>query len=295
MNHSETPAGLDPLRGAPLDLRRGVRLQVSHWHGRTPAMVFLHGALGNRFNWRPQIEYGLARGRECLTYDLAGHGQSSAYPRYSIGRHCRDLGRLLERCGISAPLLIAHSYGVPIALEWARRQPVGGLVLAAGGTHELQPWWEQPLMRWMRYGGRQLFRSPWMQVLNRSWMSDSSEPSVDRFWRESPIPTDEEPYRSIEAFWGYNFHRRSAPVHWSNNSALILSGGRDPMFTRAMGETLADRFDQGQHLHLPDCGHLLMVEAAETVNQAIDEWMAESGLDGAGRDNPAGDHPNPTA
>ncbi|MFM8277008.1 MAG: alpha/beta fold hydrolase [Cyanobium sp.] len=140
MNHSDAPPAIDPLQGESQELRRGVTLQVAHRPGNNPPLAFLHGALGNRFNWRPQIEYGPSRGWECLADDLAGHGQSSRYSRSSIGRHCRDLGRLLEHRGITRPLLVAHSSGVPIALEWARRQAVRGLVLAAGGTHELDPW-----------------------------------------------------------------------------------------------------------------------------------------------------------
>lgn len=270
---------MDPLQGESQELRRGVTLQVAHSAGTNPPLVFLHGALGSRFNWRPQIEYGLSRGWECLAYDLAGHGQSSPYPRYSIGRHCRDLGRLLEHCGITRPLLVAHSYGVPIALEWARHRSVRGLVLAAGGTHELDPWWEQPLMRLMRLGGRQLFRFQRVQELNRSLLSASDHPAVDRFCRESPIPFNVEPYRSLEIFWGYNFFQRPATRRWSQIPALILSGGRDPMFNLAMGDALAARFDQGRHQHLPDCGHLLMAEEPEMVNRSIANWIANEGLD----------------
>ena len=91
---------LDLLMGEQIHLRRGVDFQVSHHPGKPPALVFLHGGLGNRFNWRWQYEFAVAQGWEALAYDLAGHGQSPPYPRYSIGRHCRDLTRLLDRFSI---------------------------------------------------------------------------------------------------------------------------------------------------------------------------------------------------
>ena len=275
--------GLDPLQGESEALRRGLNLQVAHQPGNSPPLVFLHGALGNRFNWRSQVEFGVAQGWECLAYDLAGHGQSSAYQRYSIGRHCRDLKRLLERRGIARPLLVAHSYGVPLALEWARRWPVRGLVLIAGGTHGLDPWWEQPLMRVMRGGGRQLFRSQWIQAFNRNWVSGSTHPATARFLEESPIPVELEPYRSIETFWGYNFHRKRDSERVFQIPAFILSGGEDPMFSQTMGDTLASCFLHGRHHHLRSCGHLLMAEEPETVNQLIANWIAAEGLDQPGR------------
>lgn len=81
----------DLMVGETIHLQRGVDLQVCHSPGQTPALVFLHGGLGNRFNWRSQYEFFQSQGREVLAYDLAGHGQSQPYNRYSVGRHCRDL------------------------------------------------------------------------------------------------------------------------------------------------------------------------------------------------------------
>lgn len=130
----------DLLTGKPLRLRPGVQLQVCHQAGAQPAIAFLQGGLGNRYNLRSQYEFAVQQGWEAIAYDLAGHGQSSPYSRYSIGRHCRDLTRLLHHFQIQRPILFAHSYGVPIALEWCQRHPVAGLVLVAGGTHDLDPW-----------------------------------------------------------------------------------------------------------------------------------------------------------
>ena len=131
--------GEDLLQGETVQLRSGVKLQVCYQAGQAPVLVFLHGGLGNRFNWRSQYEYFQAQDQAVLAYDLAGHGQSSPYRRYSIGRHCRDLSRLLQQLQIHNPVLCCHSYGVPIGLEWARTHPVQGLVLIGGGTHDLDP------------------------------------------------------------------------------------------------------------------------------------------------------------
>jgi pimeloyl-ACP methyl ester carboxylesterase len=98
----------DRLTGQRIHLRRGVELQVCHLPGRSPAWVFLHGGLGNRFNWRSQYEFAADQGWEALVYDLAGHGDSRPHPRYSMGRHRRDLGRLLQWFRIEASVLCCH-------------------------------------------------------------------------------------------------------------------------------------------------------------------------------------------
>jgi pimeloyl-ACP methyl ester carboxylesterase len=267
---------LDPLQGTAVRIRPTVELQVCHHPGSEPALVFLHGGLGNRFNWRSQYEFACAQGWEAIAYDLAGHGQSSPYLRYSIGRHCRDLTRLLHRFSIQSPILCCHSYGVPIGLEWAQRHPTRALILIAGGTHELDPWWEIPLMKAMTWGGRYLFQLPIVQRLARNLSSSYRQPIVDRFFAESPVPTDFHSYKALEIFWKYNFFSRAKTDHYRSIPTLMITGGRDSMFSYDMGEQLASHFNQGQHLHFPEAGHIVMAEYPEKVNEAIAQWILDS-------------------
>ncbi len=261
----------DMLSHQTVSLRSGVSLAVSHTAGTSPALVFLHGGLGNRYNWRAQYEFAQSQGWEALNYDLAGHGDSSAYRRYSIGRHRRDLERLLRRFKIAAPVLCCHSYGVPIGLEWSQRHPVKGLVLVAGGTHDLAPWWEIPLMKALEWGGRHLFHWPWLQKTTKVLSSKHDHPTIERFLAESPVPTAVAPYEALKIFWGYNFFSRRRRQRL-DIPVLVISGGQDSMFSKAMGEALTAVFPQGEHLHLPEAGHLMIAEYPEIVNEAILQW-----------------------
>jgi pimeloyl-ACP methyl ester carboxylesterase len=268
----------DLLAGRMIHLRQDVSLQVSHHAGKAPALVFLHGGLGNRFNWRSQYEFAHAQGWEVLAYDLAGHGQSLPYSRYSIGRHRRDLSRLLHLFEIRNPILCCHSYGVPIGLEWAQRHPTRGLLLIGGGTHELDPWWEIPLMKLMTWGGRHLYRCPLVQTLTNRLTSNHQTPIMDQFFEESPTPVEHHPYEALEIFWGYNFFTRRKTDWHLDVPTLVVTGGQDAMFTYEMGEALADHFRMSQHLHLPNAGHLVMAEYPDMVNQAIADWIHEQGI-----------------
>ena len=262
-------ASNDTLAGKVIHLRQGVELRVSHRPGKSPAIVFLHGGMGNRFNLRSQYEFFHAQGREVLAYDLAGHGQSSPYKRYSLGRHRRDLTRLLAHFQISKPVLCCHSYGVPIGLEWIRKQPASALIAIAGGTHNLAPWWEVPSMKFLAWGGRHFYRLPFVQQLTNYLSTNHRNEVMERFFAECPVPTEPDPYQALEIFWSYNFFRRQTASINSNLSVLVVSGGKDSMFTNKMGEDLADYFPLGQHLHLPKAGHLVMAEYADILNNKI--------------------------
>lgn len=269
MADSRFSGSSDLLAGKLINLRRRVKLQVSYHPGENPSLVFLHGGLGNRFNWRSQYEFFLNQGKAVLAYDLAGHGQSTPYPRYSLGRHQRDLTRLLRYYHIQSPILCCHSYGVPLGLEWARKHKVSGLVLVAGGTHNLAPWWEIPLIKFLAWGGRYLYYLPGIQYLTNRLSSNHQKQQLQQFFAESPVPTKSEPYEALEIFWGYDFWQRQRSHRKLKVPVLVISGGNDSMFTESMGAELATRFDNAQHLHLPEAGHLLIAEYPEIVNNAI--------------------------
>jgi pimeloyl-ACP methyl ester carboxylesterase len=268
----------DALIGERIHLRQGIDLQVCYTEGKTPAIVFLHGGLGNRFNWRSQYEFFQSGGREVVAYDLAGHGQSVPYRRYSLGRHCRDLTRLLHKLHIQSPILCCHSYGVPLGLEWAKRHQISALVAIAGGTHNLDPWWEVPLMKFLTWGGRYLYRLPRVQHLTNTLSSSHRHDVMQRFFAESPVPTNVHPYKALEIFWGYNFFERHS-THWQLEiPCLVISGGQDPTFTADMGAELAANFPQGKHLHIKEAGHLVMAEYPQVINQAIAQFLIQHKL-----------------
>jgi pimeloyl-ACP methyl ester carboxylesterase len=266
-------AAMEPVIMVPV--RKGVELAVSASAGRSPALVFLHGGLGNRFNWRSQLDAARHQGWQTLAYDLGGHGDSSPYRRYSIGRHCRDLSRLLNHLSIDAPILCCHSYGVPIGLEWAAKNNATGLVLIAGGTHDLDPWWEMPLMTLMALGLRILFRLPGPQRWSQPLISAHRTPLIDRYFAENPIPTDQHSYKALQIFWDYDLFSRGNKGDVWTIPALIISGGRDPTFNFAMAEKLSSHFQHSRHLHFPEAGHIIMAEYPDALNQAISEWRVE--------------------
>ncbi len=260
-----TPASLD---GTLIRFNK-VALKVAHSPGKSPAIVFIHGGLGSRTNWCLQWDHFQSLGQEMLAYDLAGHGESGRYQRYSVGRHQRDLTRLLHHFKIHQPILCCHSYGVPIGLEWAKRHHARALIAIGGGTHNLTPWWEIPVIKFFALGGHHLYRWQFVQALLQS----ISNEQLAEFYSRNSIPTDAHPFEAIEGFWGYDaqHHPISCPV-------TVITGGDDPMFPPAMGhEWLANllhvQSEHSSHITVPNVGHLVMAEAPEVVQNAITKWL----------------------
>lgn len=111
--------------------------------GSGPAVVLVHGfACGQRM-WFQQARV-LGRRYQVVTYDMRGHGGSSApesVADYNDGAFVGDLAGLLDHLGIERCVLVGFSMGGGPALGLALRQPqrVAGLVLADVGAGSDNP------------------------------------------------------------------------------------------------------------------------------------------------------------
>lgn len=87
-------------------------------------VICVHGAGGHAEQWRYQIAH-LSRHYRVIAPDLRGHGESEK-PRtsYSLEEFLWDFTQLLTQLNVAEPfILLAHSFGGPIALTFAASHP----------------------------------------------------------------------------------------------------------------------------------------------------------------------------
>ncbi|HEU4326115.1 MAG TPA: alpha/beta fold hydrolase [Roseiflexaceae bacterium] len=97
-------------------------------------IVCTHGAGGDARQWTPQINH-FRRHYRVIAPDLRGHGRSE-HPdsAYSLEEFLWDVTQLLTKLQVSEPfILMAHSFGGPIALTFTAAHPerVRRLILIA--------------------------------------------------------------------------------------------------------------------------------------------------------------------
>lgn len=86
------------------------------------------------------------------TFDQRGHGESSKPSSgYSFDEVCRDLGAVVRAAGATRPILIGHSWGANVAIDYAVRHPrsVAGLVCVDGGMGSMSERMDWPTAREM--------------------------------------------------------------------------------------------------------------------------------------------------
>jgi len=110
--------------------------------GEGPDLVFVHGLAASRAFWFLQYALPLSKHFRITLFDLRGHGYSSMPASgYEAITAATDLAGLLDHLGIARCLLVGHSYGGGVALEFAGLHPqrVDKLVVLDTKVNALQP------------------------------------------------------------------------------------------------------------------------------------------------------------
>ena len=118
-----------------------MRLHYVDWGGDSPPLVLLHGLASSARIWDLTAPHLRERFR-VFALDQRGHGLSDrpdADDAYSFENVTGDLLAFSEALGLDRPVLVGHSWGGNVALQFAADRPgrARGLVLVDGGFLEV--------------------------------------------------------------------------------------------------------------------------------------------------------------
>ncbi|KTF70431.1 alpha/beta fold hydrolase [Sphingomonas sp. HT-1] len=101
----------------------GARLHVVELgpaHAEGPAIVMIHGLMGQLRNFSHSLAGRLAEDHRVLLVDRPGWGHSHlAGPRPDLAGQARMIAELIDRLGLVKPLVVGHSMGGAVALSLA--------------------------------------------------------------------------------------------------------------------------------------------------------------------------------
>ena len=127
---------LTPLLLANLQRPEGVRISYETRGESDTALVFVPGWASERGAWREQAAY-FAGTYQVVTFDLAGHGQSTPGRRkvWTLAKLAADVGAVVERLKAPKVILIGHSMGGLISLLAAAHLPKVRAVIVVESVH----------------------------------------------------------------------------------------------------------------------------------------------------------------
>jgi pimeloyl-ACP methyl ester carboxylesterase len=97
-------------------------------------LVFIHGSGGNHSAWSHQYAR-LHKKYNIVAINLPGHGRSGGNGEKDVRRYCVWVKKLLDVLDLNGAVLVGHSLGAAVALQFAINYPqeIAGIVLVGGG------------------------------------------------------------------------------------------------------------------------------------------------------------------
>jgi pimeloyl-ACP methyl ester carboxylesterase len=181
----------------------GIRLHARDWGGSGQAVVLLHGLASNARIWDGVAPRLAGAGLRVVALDQRGHGASDQPASgYDFGTLVRDLDAALADLGLERPLLVGHSWGANVALQFAadRLGTLAGLALVDGALASVTAWAGATLSEARRTMAPPRFAVPLADWLARAGRFDSGgtggQPWVREYLRAGVEVDDHEVARS---------------------------------------------------------------------------------------------------
>ncbi|MGK5628181.1 alpha/beta fold hydrolase [Streptomyces sp. URMC 123] len=232
-----------------------------------PPIVLVHGTRFSAGQWSPQLT-ALRDDFPVAAVDLPGHGARSAEP-WSLSAATDIIAAAVDALDRGPALVVGHSLGGYVALEFARRRPerLRGLVLAGASASTRGAWtvpyrWAAGLVprvppaRLTRWNDRLLRRMYPPEVVGATIRSGYAFHALPAAWGEVLGRFDARAMRHV-----------AAPV-------LILNGEKDTVF-RSGEREFARAHPRARIELIPRARHLANFDAPEAFTDAIRRFAHE--------------------
>lgn len=261
----------------------GRRLAVSSKQaGSDTTLFFVHGLGGNRKQWRLQWDRFSKEPINLVAWDALGHGESARSKheqvfasRFSV----QDLAAVLAAFPSRKRIIVAHSFGCRITLEWISGLLAAGEDIPVDGLILLGPASLAPSLKGPMFGN-------WMDRLP-FWISSFARPALQaRFeklaWAPDVDPeilkTERQATKRNSLFMINAVRSGAAPVNTEilrhfDKPVHILAGQNDGIVPLTEVRKVHDFLPTSTLDILPDCGHQIMLEQPVIVNQYIEKEL----------------------
>ena len=248
--------------------------------GDGPPLVFLHGLGGNRDYWVHQM--GAFPGWKSIAWDTRGYGDSGPVPADArFADYGSDLKRLLDHLASAGPVLVGHSMGGRIALDFAARHPdiLAGLVLvdtSAITEKALDPRERQDRLQ-QRLGPILKGLTPAdfaAEHLRRLVGPDCPAEVVDSAEAMMADISAATYRKTLEMIAG---NTATVALDRIRVPAMVVVGENDPLVTPLQGRELAGLLPDAGFETIPRAGHLSNLEAPEAFNRILARFLATIG------------------
>ncbi len=238
--------------------------------GAGPAVLLLHGGLGDSGLWEPVVPF-LAERFRTIRLDFRFYGRSTgpAVP----WSHSADVVGALDALGLEQAALVGLSLGGQVAFDVALARPerlwaVAGIAPALSG-HGGSPYSAEQQARYDAARAEHDLETM-MAVDFEVWAPLGADERMVRLWHgtpdANPLPAGLAPRPPNGAPAAERLPELTVP-------ALVVTVAHDPPGRRAIGPLVAERVPRARHVEL-DSDHFVTLREPEVVARVLLDFLA---------------------
>lgn len=263
--------------------------------GQGKPLVFCYGLVCSSLHWTYQIEY-FQKNYQVIWFDYRGHQNSESPARLeslNLENSAKDLEVILNEVGAEKPVLLGHSMGVNVLLEFYRqhRDRVHALVLANGtasrpletlfGTnapqrilrllkqaYDAKPEWIRVLWKLQRH-------NPIAQAAVRlgGFNPHLTPPADVELYVEQALDMD--PGILLQLLSNYDNVDASNWLHTADVPTLVIGGERDSVIPVRQQELLHQLIPGSQFELIRHGSHCPQMDLPDLVNLRIERFLQQ--------------------
>ncbi len=248
--------------------------------GKGEPLILIHAGFSDRRDWQHQVA-DFAKKFNVITYDQRGSGNSSV-PATAFSP-ADDLHALMVYLNIERAILVGHSIGGTIALDFALQYPqmASALILVASGLNGYI--WSQEYQEWMKGIWESLQPEEMMkQALSASFYAVAmSDPNI-----KSAIETiTKESIQKILTWETFNVH----DVQWFfpdpllklkelKIPGLVMYGDKDSQDIKKIAQIISETLPKVKVVQIENVDHLLNFEKPTELGNLVFNFLSETGV-----------------
>ncbi len=273
----------------------GAGLAYEDYPGVGVPLVLLHGVGSSARNWHDAAAALAAAGRSVVSIDLPGHGDSDGSGGdFSLGALASAVRDLLDHLGLDRVVLVGHSLGGGVALQFQYQYPtrIGGLVLVSSGglgreTNMVLRLAALPgsgmairlvlnertmsAAHGLRGRARRVLRNP-------EFIADQVMDRIERLASERSRSSFLATLRSVVDHRGQRVSALEKLHLTKSVPVLIVWGRKDAIIPVEHGENAHELLPQSRLVIFDDSGHEPHRRDPQRFADVVREWLADSRL-----------------
>ena len=233
---------------------------------KKPCIVFIHGAAMDHSIWMLQTRYFAHHGYSVLALDLPAHGRSSGAPIDSVLGMAEWLKEILDSLDVKQTIMVGHSLGSLVALEFSSKYSKMINSLALLGISAPMPVHDE------LYSNAEKNSHLAFELIN-SWgfgrKSQVGHNQIPGVWmtgnsiRLMESSSDGVLYSDLTAVKNYSCGLEAASKVVC--PTLIVIGEKDKMTPPRATSVLNENLSNSDVFFIQNCGHMPMVEKPEEL------------------------------